>query len=186
MIEIQTPRLKLVALTSKQLKLYLTFPDRLEQQLGVSVSRDILTETVKRASSIKLSKMAQANEKDYAWYTYWLVIVTGQLYGAGLAGFKGIPDSRGEVEIGYGIAPAFQGKGYTTEAVKALITWAFQSPECKSVIAPHTKTSNIASNRVLAKVGMRAYEETIEGISWRIDNNGPFVIGRRQSRETRR
>jgi len=113
--------------------------------------------------------MAQADEKYHAWYTYWLVIVTSQLHGAGLVGFKGIPDSQGEVEIGYGIAPAFQGKGYTTEAVQALITWAFQAPECKAVIAPHTKKSNVASNRVLEKVGMRAYAETTEDISWRID-----------------
>jgi RimJ/RimL family protein N-acetyltransferase len=169
MLAIQTARLRLVALTSKQLGLYVTLPDQLEQILGVSISREVRTGTVERAIGMKLSKMAQADEKDHAWYTYWLVIVTSQLAGAGLAGFKGIPDSQGEVEIGYGIAPAFQGKGYTTEAVQALIDWAFQAPECKSVIAPHTKKSNVASNRVLAKVGMRPYAETAEDISWRID-----------------
>ena len=170
MLEIQTARLKLVALTSRQLELYLTLPDQLEQMLGVSLSREVRTGTLERAIGIKLSKMAQADEKYHAWYTYWLVIVMSQLYGAGLAGFKGIPDSQGEVEIGYGIAPSFQGEGYTTEAVQALITWAFQAPECRSVVAPHTKRSNVASNRVLAKLGMRAYAETTEDISWRIDN----------------
>ena len=169
MLEIQTARLRLVALTSKQLELYLTFPEQLEQILGVSVSREVRTDTVERAIRMKLSKMAQADEKYHAWYTYWLVIVTSQIYGAGLAGFKGVPDSQGEVEIGYGIAPAFQGKGYITEAVQALVTWAFQTPECRSVIAPHTKRSNVASNRVLRKVRMRAYAETTEDISWRID-----------------
>jgi len=171
MLEIQTARLRLVALTSQHLELYLTLPDQLEQILDVSISQEVRTGTVERAIGMKLSKMAQADVKDHAWYTYWLVIATSQLVGAGLAGFKGIPDSQGIVEIGYGIAPAFQGEGYTTEAVQALIAWAFQAPECKSVIAPHTKRSNVASNRVLAKVGMRAYAETAEDISWRIDKS---------------
>lgn len=169
MLEIRTARLRLVALTFQQLELYLASPDRLEQMLGVSVSREVRTSTVERAIGMKLSKMAQADVKDHAWYTYWLVIVTNQRAGVGLAGFKGIPDDQGIVEIGYGIAPAFQGKGYTTEAVQALIAWAFRVLECKSVIAPHTKRSNVASNRVLEKVGMRVYAETAEDISWRID-----------------
>jgi ribosomal-protein-alanine N-acetyltransferase len=99
-------------------------------------------------------------------------LLAGRPYGAGLAGFKGVPDGQGEVEIGYGIDPACQGQSYATEAVRALIAWAFQSPECTSVIAPNTKRSNIASNRVLGKVGMRIYAETAEAISWRIDKNG--------------
>jgi ribosomal-protein-alanine N-acetyltransferase len=171
-MEILTPRLKLIALTPEQLKLYLEAPDRLEQALGFPVARDILTGTVQRAIRIKLSKMAQAPEPDYVWYTYWLAVPIAQPYGAGLAGFKGVPDNRGEVEIGYGIDPACQGKGYATEAAKALIMWAFQSPECTSVVAPNTKKSNIASNRVLEKAGMRIYAETADAISWRIGKTG--------------
>ena len=169
--EIQTARLRLGALTFKQLELYLAMPGQLEPMLGVSISRDVRTETVERAIRMKLAKMAQADEKDHAWYTYWLVIVTSRLAGAGLAGFKGVPDSEGIVEIGYGIAPAFQGKGYTTEAAQALIAWAFETPACKAVIAPHTRRSNVASNRVLQKVGMRVYAETVEDVSWRIDKS---------------
>ncbi len=89
------------------------------------------------------------------------------LFGAGLAGFKGLPDAAGEVEIGYGIDPICQGHGYMTEAARALIEWAFQSPTCRAVIAPNTL--NPASNRVLEKVGMVVYEETGTARSWRID-----------------
>src|SRR5688572_31763982 len=35
----------------------------------------------------------------------------------GLGGFKGAPSSDGVVEIGYAIAPAFQGRGLATDAV---------------------------------------------------------------------
>lgn len=43
----------------------------------------------------------------------------------GEAGFKGLPNERGEVEIGYGVAASHRGRGYATEAVMALCTWAF-------------------------------------------------------------
>ncbi len=171
-MEILTPRLKLITLTPEQLVLYLEAPDQLERALGFPVARDILTEIVQRAIRIKLSKMAQAPAQDYAWYTYWLVVPADRPYGAGLAGFKGVPDGQGEVEIGYGIDPACQGQGYATEAARALIAWAFRSPACTSVIAPNTKRSNVASNRVLEKVGMRVYAETADTISWRVDKKG--------------
>ncbi len=172
-MEILTPHLKLIALTPEQLKLYLEAPDQLEQALGFPVARDILTEIVQRAIRIKLAKMAQAPAQNYAWYTYWLVVPIDRPYGAGLAGFKGVPDSQGEVELGYGIDPAYQGQGYATEAAQALIAWAFQSPDCATVVAPNTKRSNVASNRVLKKVGMRIYAETADAIFWRIDKNSP-------------
>ncbi len=74
----------------------------------------------------------------------------------------------GEVEIGYGIDPNYQNRGYTTETVQTLINWGFQEPQCTAVIAdPHK--SNFASNRALKKVGMRVYEETDNHLFWRVD-----------------
>ena len=42
-------------------------------------------------------------------------------------GFKGPPQD-GTVEIGYSVLPRFQGHGYATEMVRALIDWAFAQP----------------------------------------------------------
>lgn len=178
MLDIQTERLNLIPLTLRHLTLYLADPQRLERELGLSISRSILTERVRRAIEMKVSKMTQAEENTHVWYTYWLVVVAQEPFGAGLAGFKGYPDEDGEVEIGYGIDPSYQGKGYTTEAVQALITWAFQEPDCKSVIAPDTKRWNIASNRVLEKVGMYIYSETADALFWRIDRVRPQRVER--------
>lgn len=58
-----------------------------------------------------------------------------------------------EVEIGYGLARVHWGKGYMPEAVRALIDWAFQQPSIYRVCAT-TDVENIASQRVLEKVGM--------------------------------
>jgi ribosomal-protein-alanine N-acetyltransferase len=72
------------------------------------------------------------------------------------------------VEIGYGIDPYTRRQGYTTEAVQALIDWAFSHPECRSIVAPGTLKANIASNRVLEKVGMWVVDESADTLSWAI------------------
>ncbi len=108
------------------------------------------------------------HETQFAWYTYWLLIITKVPIGVGLAGFKGLPNEQGEVEIGYGIDPAYQKQGYTTEAVQAQIAWAFEEPACQSVVARDTKKSNVASLRVLAKVGMTQYQETEDAFYLRV------------------
>jgi len=69
----------------------------------------------------------------------------------------GIIDPRIEgpkVGIGYGAARAHWGKGYMTEAALAIIEWAFQQPSIYRVYAT-TDVENIASRRVLEKVGMQ-------------------------------
>ena len=169
MIEIQTERLRLVPLTLDQLRCYVTVPEDLERQLGFEVSRDIVTDPLRRAIETKVSLMQGVKPSEHRWYTYWLIVVRDRQYGAGLAGFKGLPNSQGEAEIGYGIDAACRDRGYTTEAVKKLIEWAFQDARCRAIIAPSTDRRNLASNRVLAKVGMRVYNETEETLDWRVD-----------------
>lgn len=65
-------------------------------------------------------------------------------------GFKGKPDIRQAVEIGYGLLPAYLNQGFATEAVQALIEWAFKQTEVKAVLAK-TESTNQGSIRVLEK-----------------------------------
>lgn len=55
--------------------------------------------------------------------------------------------------IGYGLARAHWGKGYMTEATRAIIDWALQQEEIYRVYAT-TDVENIGSQRVLEKAGM--------------------------------
>ena len=48
----------------------------------------------------------------------------------------------------------YQGKGYMTEAARAIIHWAFQQPTIYRVYAT-TGVDNIASQRVMEKAGMQ-------------------------------
>jgi ribosomal-protein-alanine N-acetyltransferase len=173
MTVLRTNRLSLLPLSPRQLKLYLDDPSALEKEIGYPVSRELADDNVRRAIGMKLSKMAAAPELQHAWYTYWLIVIADLPFGAGMAGFKGGPDKHGEAEIGYGIDPAFQGKGYMTEAVKALIAWAFREPECRTVVARGVMRSNIASQKVLVHAGMSVYDETDDTLNYRIARAAP-------------
>jgi ribosomal-protein-alanine N-acetyltransferase len=87
----------------------------------------------------------------------------------GSAGFKGAPDTSGTVEIAYGIAPGFEGRGYATEAAAALVTFAFGTEHVELVRA-HTLPMENASTRVLTKCGFRLVGDVVDpddGPVWR-------------------
>jgi [ribosomal protein S5]-alanine N-acetyltransferase len=163
-----TRRLELIPLTRNQLQFYLEAPARLETMLGIPISRSIITERVRKAVGMKLAKMEEADETKLIWHTYWIIVIREASFGAGLAGFKGFPNSEGEAEIGYGLDPLYQKRGYMTEAVEKMIQWAFGEKACHSIVAIGVDKSNIASQRVLQKVGMSIYQESGESRSYRI------------------
>jgi ribosomal-protein-alanine N-acetyltransferase len=68
----------------------------------------------------------------------------------GQAGFKGRPDARGTVELGYSLLASSQGLGFGTELVRALTSWAFDHQRVERVMAD-TYPEFVASVRVLEK-----------------------------------
>jgi [ribosomal protein S5]-alanine N-acetyltransferase len=87
----------------------------------------------------------------------------------GAASFKGPPDTNGTVEIAYGIVPSFEGRGYATEAARALIDFAQSDDKVRQIIA-HTMPEANASTRVLKKCGFTFAGEVIDpedGRVWR-------------------
>ena len=85
-------------------------------------------------------------------FTSWIFIEksTNQVIGDG--GFKGNPNAYGEIEIGYEIIESKRKKGYATEAIDALIDWAFTQPEVKYILAK-CDPENIPSQNLLKKLG---------------------------------
>lgn len=65
------------------------------------------------------------------------------------------------LEMGYEVLPAYCRRGYAFEAVKALVDWASNQPALKRIIA-YSPQDNIASIRILEKLGIQCLEETVE------------------------
>jgi RimJ/RimL family protein N-acetyltransferase len=96
-------------------------------------------------------RFAETHPDGIGWGT-WYVLQKNNRAAIGIGGFKGIPIQDGLVEIGYSILPEFQKMGFATEAVNALLTWAFEHPEVNRVRA-ETLPELISSIRVLKKNG---------------------------------
>jgi RimJ/RimL family protein N-acetyltransferase len=90
-------------------------------------------------------------------------------------GFKGAPNERGEVEIGYGICESFQGRGVATEAVIAMCVLARRGAR---VVIAETDRANAASQRVLEKGGFLSDNADDELIRWRkqVSNDERHVV----------
>ena len=54
----------------------------------------------------------------------------------------------------WALNPAARGKGYATEAARALIEWAFTNLELARIVAT-TEDENVASQAVMRRLGMR-------------------------------
>src|SRR5664279_133705 len=100
---------------------------------------------------------------DALGYGVWLLIDRDTRMIVGSAGFQGLPDADGEIEIGYGIDPSQRRQGYGTEAVCALLAWGLDQPGVVRVIA-HCDLGNTDSIGVLSKAGFRADGEK-DGLS---------------------
>ena len=165
----RTPRLNLLPLSSNQLKWTLDSPlqdkpSALELNLNIQFDTSLIDENVIRAIGMKLAKMAKLSPEEHIWQTYWLIIERESQTGIGLAGFKSPPNENGLSEIGYGIAPAWQNRGYMSEALRGLLDWAFEQPNCLGITA--TTVQNPASRRVLEKLGATLIEEGENETSW--------------------
>lgn len=103
----------------------------------------------------------RAHPQSRIWYAPWGMYLKSDGTYIGDLGFKG-PVCEHSVEIGYGILPAYEGKGYTTEAVHTMVQWAFGNPEVVFVEA-ETEPNNGASQRILEKCGFKPDGTGAEG-----------------------
>ncbi|MEU8686215.1 GNAT family protein [Streptomyces sp. NPDC048611] len=72
-------------------------------------------------------------------------------------GFHGPADHHGTVTIGYGLSPSAHGKGYASEALRALLTFA--RAHGITCVKGDTDHDNIASQHVMTAVGMQLVAE---------------------------
>jgi ribosomal-protein-alanine N-acetyltransferase len=138
-------------------KRLLLFPQAPEYLRLLAQEADGIEGIARAASEDFLNRLRTGSEPE-PWFWGFAVVERQQRTVIGMAGFKGAPRPDRSVEIAYGIAPAYEGRGYGTEAALGLIEFARESGRV-SVVCAHTLPTNIPSKRVLEKCGFTQTEE---------------------------
>jgi RimJ/RimL family protein N-acetyltransferase len=83
----------------------------------------------------------------------WLITLDGLVVGE-CGTHAGPVNADGLVEIGYGLAAPYRGRGYGRQTVRALSQWLLAQPGVTGVLA-HTDPANTPSRRSLESAGFR-------------------------------
>jgi [ribosomal protein S5]-alanine N-acetyltransferase len=163
---LKTTNLQLLKIERIHIEAFLRSKSELAKLLQVSVPDS--WPTFPEAFSLPTEETRESNPPANDWQGFFFIDPKNKVL-VGNGGFYGLPDDSGTVEIGYEIASEYWNRGFATEAVQALIDFAFAHEEVRAVMA-HTLAEINASNRVLQKVGMQFIAE-IDGIeqgkTWR-------------------
>lgn len=149
-LRIETPRLELIAADLALVRADLHHREELARRLDARLEDwpPPLYEVSSMQWAINRLTEDPARVGWMGWY--WVRRVPHRV-AIGMGGFKGLPEA-GTVEIGYSVVPKFQRQGLATEAVTALVNWAFTHAGVVRVMA-ETLPELIPSQRVLAKSG---------------------------------
>lgn len=103
-------------------------------------------------------------------YEMWggIMIDRTELVAVGGMTLSRTPGDPSVVELGYGVNPAYQRRGYATEAARTLVGWATREPRISHIMAT-CLDDNLASIRVLENAGFRQTGE-------RQDEEGHFIL----------
>jgi [ribosomal protein S5]-alanine N-acetyltransferase len=153
-----TQRLILFPHVPEYLRALAQGPEFYQAVSGLQVA-DGLSDFMRLASEDFLRRLQSATEPD-PW-SWGFAVVDQQNMVIGMAAFKGAPGPDRTVEIAYGISPAYQGRGYATEAALGLIRFARESGRV-SLVCAHTLASNDPSMRVLRKCGFTLIGEVLD------------------------
>ena len=143
-MELLTSRLRLVLQTREQV-----------EQLIAAMPEDVRAQV----SPAWLDRMRTAPAGD-PWMFAFQVLLRDTGLVVGSCSFKG-PPVDGIVEIAYGTDAEYRGRGYATEAARALVDYAVTRNEVRLVCA-HTLTDGAASKRILSKCGFRYVGDVVD------------------------
>jgi uncharacterized repeat protein (TIGR04076 family) len=178
MMHVETERLQLIPLSLGEMQLLLDDYQGLEAALGLPRTQQSLARRLRPVISHNIS-FVRNDPESHIWYTYWVMVLKAERRLIGGCGFKGPADERSEVEIGYGTDDAFRNRGFMSEAVTGMVEWALAQEDVCFVRA-ETANTNVASMRVLQKVGFAPVRATDRYLYWRIGEKAT----KRRSEET--
>lgn len=134
---LRTDRLDLVPATLETTRAAIADVPALGRALNATIPGSWPPELLDRAAlKFTLDKLRHG-PTEAAWWLYFVVlrVNSSERVLIGSAGYKGPPSDDGTVEVGYGILPEYQRRGYASEAVRALVANAFAVAAVRRVIA---------------------------------------------------
>lgn len=158
-IDIRTPRLRLYAPSHAEVESLREGAQGARDELGRKLRAVVSEEWWLGPSLLRLlpnlSDEMRSEPDDTRWI--WMVIEPETACVIGDIGFHAPIHASAtvEAEIGWSVMAAARGKGYTPEAVTALLTCVFAQTRVQRIIA-QIEPTNTASLRVAAKLGMEA------------------------------
>lgn len=153
-LRVSTERLELAPLTLDGIEALIAGDGaRLRELTGVLFPRPAAPPPYMADPLPTVRDRLRAHPDQAPWWN-WLVFERETRRAVGSVSFGGPPDESGVVLIGYAMYEQFEGRGYATEVVRAMIAWAFQQAGVKQVrtLAPVWNTPAL---RVAENVGMR-------------------------------
>jgi RimJ/RimL family protein N-acetyltransferase len=81
----------------------------------------------------------------------------------GSAGFHNLPDENGMIEIGFGVDPTFQNKGYGKQLLYGMWNWVVNEPGVQTLrytVSP----SNLISQQIIQKLEFHLVGEQIDDV----------------------
>ena len=148
---LETERLVLFPYTRENLALFNTDLPAFEERFGVRYRGEELDHLL-RGFLLKLEREIAEDPEHYLLFTEFLITLKENDRVIGSIDYKYVPRG-GLTEVGYGLNPLYEGRGYMTEALLAFLEFG-KSLGIRTVRAD-TLPDNIKSQRVLEKCGFR-------------------------------
>ncbi|MEO6121823.1 MAG: GNAT family protein [Acidimicrobiales bacterium] len=148
-----TERLELRTVTAAVVRADIAGPAELAAALGVGVP-DGWPPPLVAAALEHMAEFLERHPELAPWGgRYWVSRATEVPALVGMGGFKGAP-AAGDAELGYSVVETCQRRGYATEAVGAMVAWAFERGVDR--VVAHTVPSLVASIKVLERNDFRS------------------------------
>jgi len=154
MLTLVTERLTLVAATLEMARAELLDRQRLAQMIEAEVP-DSWPPPLNDANTMRWTiEFLETHADGVGWGPWYFVARGARNALVGVGGFTGLPRGDGTVEAGYSVLEAQQRSGFATEAVRALVDWAFDHRAVTRIVG-QTLPELTPSIRVLEKCGFR-------------------------------
>ncbi len=154
-LSVDTDRLRVTALTWDALQAWADGDaDRLGAETGARFEVPVATPPLFRENLPSFRDRMAETPDELGWWV-WLISRLEDGRAVGVCGLGGRPDLTGATVLGYAVYPHQEGRGYATEASRAVMAWALGQSGVRCVRAT-VPIGNLGSVAVARKLGMIA------------------------------